>query len=199
MEAIGNMWDGGRILELLRAFAPLTLRREQMSPEQILRIATHVLRATRSNVLVFGLGADSGFWTALNPFGRTVFVEDDAAWISRVHPSIPRAEIYHVTYATQIEVWADPLDFPANWPEALDDVAWNVILVDGPMGYKPGTPGRQQSIWTAGRLRSPNTAVFVHDYQRPWERKAADAYLGPPLVTIPGPSGTLAEWFVTGG
>src|SRR5690606_27286497 len=60
----------------------------------------------------------------------------------------------------------------------LAERKWDVILVDGPQGYKPQHPGRALPIWWAAQLRSPHTHVFVDDYNRPLEQSFADLLLG---------------------
>ncbi|HEY4330166.1 MAG TPA: hypothetical protein VGN88_10560, partial [Phycisphaerae bacterium] len=46
----------------------------------------------------------------------------------------------------------------------------------------------------AGKTEFLSTLTYLHDYERAWERRSADAYLGTPKITIPGTFGTLAEW-----
>jgi hypothetical protein len=50
---------------------------------------------------------------------------------------------------------------------------WDVIVVDGPTGYAPETPGRMQAIATAAALASEATTVFIHDSNRDAESRCA--------------------------
>ena len=47
---------------------------------------------------------------------------------------------------------------------------WDVVLVDGPMGWDVHFPGRMQSIATAAQYSSANSTVFVHDCHRELEQ-----------------------------
>lgn len=54
------------------------------------------------NFLVFGLGHDSLMWNSLNHGGRTVFLEEDKAWIDQITKKLPTLEAFHVTYDTKV-------------------------------------------------------------------------------------------------
>ncbi|KAL3597923.1 hypothetical protein D5086_009560 [Populus alba] len=54
------------------------------------------------NFLVFGLGHDSLMWSALNYGGRTVFLEEDEAWIAQIKRRFPMLESHHVTYDSKV-------------------------------------------------------------------------------------------------
>jgi hypothetical protein len=61
-----------------------------------------------------------------------------------------------------------------------DDVAWDVVLVDGPHGYAEGSPGRMAAIYSAAvmaRTRGTETDVLVHDFQREVESVCAKEFL----------------------
>jgi hypothetical protein len=45
------------------------------------------------------------------------------------------------------------------------------------MGFSDEKPGRAVSIYWSALLARPHTHVFVHDYERPLEKKFADLYL----------------------
>ncbi|KAL4397779.1 hypothetical protein AHAS_Ahas01G0226000 [Arachis hypogaea] len=51
---------------------------------------------------LFDLGHDSLMWTSLNYDERTVFLEEDKAWIDQVQQRIPSLESYHVAYDTKV-------------------------------------------------------------------------------------------------
>lgn len=54
------------------------------------------------NFLVFGLGHDSLMWNSLNHGGRTIFLEEDAAWIDQIRRRFPMLESYHVSYDSKV-------------------------------------------------------------------------------------------------
>lgn len=59
---------------------------------------------------------------------------------------------------------------------------WDFVIVDAPVGHNKSCPGRQIPIAWASQLAQK--AIFVHDYERPWERKVCDRYLGTPSRII---------------
>jgi len=120
------------------------------------------------NALVFGLGADSDLWAWANQGGRTVFLEDRIEWLK----AVAGAECHQVKYPG------------FELPPTLSGVAWDVIFVDGPMGWRPEQPGRRESIRAAAALARAGSWVFVHDYNRPNDRAYCDEYLGKPAFAV---------------
>ncbi|XP_068652504.1 glucuronoxylan 4-O-methyltransferase 1-like [Aristolochia californica] len=147
------------------------------------------------NFLVFGLGRDSLMWSSLNYGGRTVFLEEDKAWIEQITSKFPSLETYHVEYSTKVRDAEElmlrgreeecravgkiryskcPLALKGV-PGELYDVEWDLIMVDAPTGYFKDAPGRMGAIWTAGMVarnrKDGETDVFVHDVDREVEDK----------------------------
>ncbi|EXB81482.1 hypothetical protein L484_014289 [Morus notabilis] len=153
------------------------------------------------NFLVFGLGHDSLMWTALNHGGRTVFLEEDKAWIEQIKRRFPGLESYHVTYDTKVHQAEELLKLGdseeckavgdprfsdcqlalKNFPSEVYDTEWDLIMVDAPTGYFDGAPGRMSAIYTAGIMarnrESGETDVFVHDVDRVVEDKFSKTFL----------------------
>lgn len=76
----------------------------QQTAEEVAVTARVLARRGPCNLLVFGLGLDSALWAALNHGGRTLFLEEDAAWIADVaarHPGLG-LEARHVDYRTTL-------------------------------------------------------------------------------------------------
>ncbi|XP_074270564.1 glucuronoxylan 4-O-methyltransferase 1 [Silene latifolia] len=153
------------------------------------------------NFLVFGLGHDSLMWTALNYGGRTIFLEEDEAWIKQIKHRFPMLESYHVTYDSKVnqasnlmEVGKGPectlISDPRHsmcslalkgLPEIVYETKWDLIMVDAPTGYYDEAPGRMTAIYTAGMIarnrEDGETDVFVHDVNRDVEDKFSKEFL----------------------
>jgi uncharacterized protein (TIGR01627 family) len=130
-------------------------------PEPDVRAIASVLRRRAPcNLLVFGLGAETPLWRALNHGGRTVFLDENPYYVAHLEGKHPGLEAYDVAYATAVRELPDLLDAARaaraaecrpvqnllfsecrlainDLPNQLYDVSWDVILVDGPRGYAP--------------------------------------------------------------
>ncbi|CAI9786164.1 unnamed protein product [Fraxinus pennsylvanica] len=166
----------------------------KITPQQTLKeisVTSRVLEhKSPCNFLIFGLGHDSLMWQSLNYGGRTIFLEEDEAWIEQVKKRFPMLESYHVTYDTKvnqandlIEVGKGPectaISDPKysmcqlalkSLPSEVYEIKWDLILVDAPTGYHEEAPGRMTAIYTAGMMarnrENGETEVFVHDVNR---------------------------------
>ncbi|GMN45392.1 hypothetical protein TIFTF001_014573 [Ficus carica] len=176
-----------------------------ITPQQTLKeisVSMRVLeKKSPCNFLVFGLGHDSLMWAALNHGGRTVFLEEDKAWIDQIMRRLPGLESYHVTYDTKVHQAEELLKVGdseecravgdprfsdcqlalKNFPSDVYDTEWDLIMVDAPTGYFDGAPGRMSAIYTAGLMarnrESGETDVFVHDVDRVVEDKFSRTFL----------------------
>ncbi|KAF3574677.1 hypothetical protein F2Q69_00060567 [Brassica cretica] len=177
-----------------------------ITPQQTLKeivVSSRVLeKKSPCNFLVFGLGHDSLMWSSLNYGGRTVFLEEDEAWIKQIKRRFPMLESYHVSYDSKVNQ-ADNLIEVGKGPECtaigdprysmcqlalkglpaeIYETSWDLIMVDAPTGYYDEAPGRMTAIYTAGmmarnRERAGETHVFVHDVNREVEDKFSKAFL----------------------
>ncbi|KAK4747693.1 hypothetical protein SAY87_014279 [Trapa incisa] len=158
-------------------------------------------RRSPCNFLVFGLGHDSLMWATLNHGGRTLFLEEDKAWIEQITEKLPNLEAFHVTYDTKVHQAEELLKAAAGedcrsisdprfskcllshkgFPNEVYDVEWDLIMVDAPTGYHDEAPGRMTAIYTAGLMarnrESGETDVFVHDVDRAVEDKFSKGFL----------------------
>jgi len=141
-----------------------------LTTREINAIRDAVLDKAPCNFLIFGLGNDSPLWHFTNPSGRTVFIEDNPEWRDRVVSQHPELDVVMTSYSTQRSEWEDYLDAPdtlsMDLPGDVSDVAWDVVLVDAPAGWKPEMPGRMQSIYETVHLTQPGSDIFVHDIDR---------------------------------
>lgn len=190
------------VMEALVHYATSNTTPQQTHAE--ISVSLRVLqRRAPCNFLVFGLGHDSPMWAALNAGGRTLFLEEDAAWIASVQAKHPHLHSHHVAYDTVLtdadallELRAHPActDLAAaaaggcrlamkGLPDEVREVEWDLVMVDAPTGWTPQSPGRMSAIYTAGmaaRARRPGTGptdVFVHDVDRPVEDTFSRAFL----------------------
>ncbi|MFT5466948.1 MAG: hypothetical protein ACI8UO_002050 [Verrucomicrobiales bacterium] len=135
------------------------------------------------NLLVFGVGNDSGLWLATNRHrGRTVFLEDHEEWMNKVGANNPGADIRLVRYGTQLREWKSLLNSSENLMLELDEdilaTDWDIILVDGPAGSRSKEPGRMKSIFSARQLAKPGANVYINDCNRRPEKAFADKCFG---------------------
>jgi hypothetical protein len=145
-----------------------------MSREQYSYIADRLKSACTSSALIFGMGHDSNLW-ARCVSGRLIFVEDDPTYITAAPAD---SQIMMHRFSTQVGVWA-----PIPMIPKQIDCPWDCVLVDGPSGYDLNCPGRQIPIAWAREVA--HQQIFVHDYERSWEREVCDRYLGAPQMIIP--------------
>jgi hypothetical protein len=170
-----------RVLELYGRLVARHVRTGlQMSPPQYAMLAAELCARSPCAALVFGCGEDSPLWALLNEGGRNVFVEDVPRWADAARGG--GLEVVDVRYESRLNEWmsggARP---PAGMGDELMSVHWDVVLVDAPLGVGTDAHGREQSIFAASLLRERHgSAVYVHDYNRSWERACCDRYLGPP-------------------
>lgn len=149
------------------------VRNGWMGENQYRYIAERLIADADANLLVFGLGHDAFLWSHCVQ-GRVAYVEDNSTYLTTA-PAESRVILYR--YDSQVGKW---VDVPA--PPSLISSSWSYVLVDGPAGFGPNSPGRQIPITWAGQLATRH--VFVHDYERPWEREVCDTILGQPVDIV---------------
>ncbi|CAN6277611.1 unnamed protein product [Urochloa humidicola] len=195
-------------------------------PEHDVRAIASVLRRRAPcNLLVFGLGGETPLWRALNHGGRTVFLDENPYYVEHLEGRYPGLEAYDVAYATAVRELPGLLDAARaaraaecrpvqnllfsecrlainDLPNQLYDVAWDVILVDGPRGFAEGSPGRMSAIYSAAvmaRTKGAETEVLVHDYEREVERACGREFLCEENRVAATSTPSLAHFRVRGG
>ncbi|GJN19036.1 hypothetical protein PR202_gb06267 [Eleusine coracana subsp. coracana] len=196
-----------------------------MPDPDVRAIASVLRRRAPCNVLVFGLGAETPLWRALNHGGRTVFLDENPYYVEHLEGAHPGLEAYDVSYATAVRDMPELLAAAAaaqakecrpvqnllfsecqlainDLPNQLYDVAWDVILVDGPRGYTEGSPGRMAAIYSAAvmaRTKGVETEVLVHDFEREVESTCAREFLCEENRVAGTTTPSLGHYLVRGG
>ncbi len=167
---------------------PRMLEQVQLTAPEIGPVAGAIRARPGCRLLVFGCGNDSAFWEAVNAGGETVFLENSESWAAAVRQSLQSAGVHIVDYGTRLSDWRALLESPARLkmtlPPAVAARTWDVVLVDGPAGHEPDSPGRMKAIFAASNLVGRGGAVFVHDSEREVEAAYAARYLGRSKVFV---------------
>ncbi|KAE8666535.1 Glucuronoxylan 4-O-methyltransferase 3 [Hibiscus syriacus] len=108
---------------------------------------------------------------ALNHGGRTVFLEEDKAWIQQMKQKFPGLEYHRILHESSpidalletgtkeesCRVVSDPRFSKCElahkgFSSEIYDVKWDLIMVDAPTGFHDEAPGRMNAIYTAGLM-----------------------------------------------
>jgi hypothetical protein len=150
-----------------------TALKGQMAENQYRYIADLISSCAADKVLVFGGGYDTELWYHCSK-GNMVCVEDNWTWMPQLLP----CGLIIPLYKGKVGKWLDQMEVHPQIARP-----WDIVIVDGPNGYRAGQPGRQESISWASQFAQK--FVVVHDYERDWERQCCDHYLGRPIDIIP--------------
>lgn len=146
------------------------------------------------NLLIFGLEPQYLKLASINSGGITIFIEDDPDKISAIKAKSNTTRIYKIDYQKPAkkayELLKHARKSPAcapnsgmlqnstcklalkNLPQEVYKIKWDVVVVDGPSGHSPETPGRMSAIYTASIIARAGytTDVVVHDVDRTIEK-----------------------------
>ncbi|OEL29715.1 Protein IRX15-LIKE [Dichanthelium oligosanthes] len=217
------------VFDALVHFASISNATHRMSDTDIRAISAVLRDRAPCNLLVFGLGAESPLWLALNHGGRTVFLEENEFYVKYLEPRHPGLEAYDVSYTTKVRDFRDLLAAARasrakecrpvqnllfsecrlainDLPNDLYDVAWDMVLIDGPSGWNPTSPGRMPSIFTTAVLaRSGATAakgptdVLLHDFQFEVEQVLSREFLCDENRVAGSGTPSLGHFIIRGG
>ncbi|KAI9079728.1 hypothetical protein K1719_038349 [Acacia pycnantha] len=143
------------------------------------------------NLLIFGFQSQYLSLSSINADGSTIFLEDDPDKLSKARFSSNSTRIYRTEYnmpaKDAYELLKDARQNSdcaptnpkmlrkskcklalKNLPAEVYEKNWDVLVVDGPNGNSPESPGRMAPIYTASVLaRAGNVSdVVVHDVDR---------------------------------
>ncbi|KAJ7956041.1 Glucuronoxylan 4-O-methyltransferase 1 [Quillaja saponaria] len=157
-------------------------------------LARLIAKKSPCNLLVFGLQSQYLTLSSINEAGTTIFLEDDPEKISTIKTNSNGTQIYKVqhnmpakeAYNQLKHARQNPACAPNSGllqeskcqlalkklPEEVYAIKWDVIVVDGPNGDSPESPGRMAAIYSASLIaRAGNiTDVLVHDADRTIEK-----------------------------
>ncbi|KAL8240498.1 hypothetical protein R6Q59_013853 [Mikania micrantha] len=168
---------------------------KQLPEKEVQFLFDIILQKVPCNVLVFGFEHEYLKLPIVNEGGTTIFVENipekvkKMKWEFKLFNATRVYKVEYKTYAkdayallkharssTSCDLntkmrnagWSECKLVLTGLPEEVMEMKWDVIVVDGPCGDGPGSPGRMGSIFMAAVLaRAGNgTNVVVHDADR---------------------------------
>ncbi|XP_060206451.1 arabinogalactan O-methyltransferase 1 [Lycium barbarum] len=183
---------------IFSVLSPAEYRPHLLTEKEINFLYDIVSRKSPGNILVFGLETQySSQISTINRGGFTVFLEDNLAKINannstsntnstRIHrieyQTVARDAYTHLKHARQNQKHCyissrkcKFMSLVTKVPKEVYKVKWDLLIVDGPDGDKPESPGRMAAIYIAGVLarrskKKKGTHVLVHDVDRMIEK-----------------------------
>ncbi|KAI3765991.1 hypothetical protein L2E82_16038 [Cichorium intybus] len=162
-----------------------------LSEKELKFLSDIILQKSPCNLLVFGLEDQYLSLPTINEGGATVFLEDkpeklvkmkgkngDGVKVFRIRYKTSAKEAYKLLKharsdsSCSVRRLTSKCKIAVGFPKEVMKMKWDVIVVDGPGGDGPESPGRMGAIYMAGVLaRSGNgTNVVVHDVDRMIEK-----------------------------
>mgnify|MGYP003383980632 CR=1 FL=1 len=141
-----------------------------------------IFKMFRNNtkMLVFGLGYDSKMWYAGNT--HTYFIEHNDVYIDLNSAVIPAANIIkykycNITVTDSFNINDNDLGKYMLPPALLEIAPFDIILIDGPEGWRKDKPGRLlPCYWTNKFLSKPGTIIYIDDSSRKLEHHCIRRY-----------------------
>ncbi|TKY73643.1 Glucuronoxylan 4-O-methyltransferase 2 [Spatholobus suberectus] len=173
---------------------PRTPPNSTLTEKEFKVLSNLVALKSSCNLLIFGFQPQYLILSSMNAAGSTVFLDDHHDMIGKVTTnsnntrtyklgySVPAKKAYNLLkHARQNQACApNPTLLQKskcklalrNLPAEVYEKKWDVIVVDGPKGDSPESPGRMGSIYTASVLARVGyvSDVLVHDVDRMIEK-----------------------------
>ncbi len=160
----------------------------QLEASELRPIVQAIRRRPGCSLLVFGCGYDSAFWERANANGTTAFIEDRSDWARFAKARLTAAQVHLVDYATRRAQWRQLLERPdrleLRLPAEIKERRWDIIVVDGPAGYRPWSPGRMKAIHAASGLIAPEGSFSCMTASVRLNSAFASRYLGDDRLTV---------------
>lgn len=132
-------------------------------------------------MLVFGLGHDSKLWYNITNH-NTFFVEHDQSYID-LNKEFKKENIIKYDYKniSVLDSYNMPNEKLKNYDipkELITAGPFDIILIDGPTGWKPHHPGRLLPIyWSSNYLCKSGTIIYIDDSKRKLEAESIRKFL----------------------
>ncbi|PWA40184.1 hypothetical protein CTI12_AA565200 [Artemisia annua] len=142
--------------------SPSTYDNKVLSQKELKFLSGIILQKSPCNLLVFGLEDQYLKLPTINIGGKTVFLEEEPEKLMKVKNQVNGTQITDLQCKIGL----------TGFPKEVLKTKWDIIVVDGPSGDGPESPGRMGAIYMAGVLaRAGNgTNVVVHDVDRTIEK-----------------------------
>jgi hypothetical protein len=129
-------------------------------------------------MLVFGLGNDSNLWHNVTN-KNTTFVEDDIHYINtNTDKNVIHYKYSNITVCKSYTMTIEDIHKYPIPEELLNLAPFDIIIIDGPRGYKEDHPGRLLPIyWSKYYLSKTGTIIYVDDSKRELESKCIERFL----------------------
>jgi hypothetical protein len=195
---LARLWPSHLTLSVMRKLNEIHLR------TGLLQVITLTVKhKAPCNLLIFGLGNDSVFWSRLNRGGVTIFLEDNLHWFQKITKKSKNLTAFLVNYHTKRSDWQMLLESPSlldmPLPNNVEKEKWDIILVDAPEGVSDQSPGRMKSIYLSSRLVKDAGDIFIHDCQRKVEDIYSNKFIKKENLAreIQSPGGFLRHYHIT--
>lgn len=172
-----------------------TYHNKILSEKELRFLSDIILQKAPCNLLVFGLEDQYLKLPAINKGGATFFLEDKPEKLIKMKGNSNGTQVFRIRYKTSAKEAYKLLKHArthsscslrsgigmrtskckialTGLPKEVLKTKWDIIVVDGPGGDGPESPGRMGAIYMAGVLaRAGNgTNVVVHDVDRTIEK-----------------------------
>ena len=154
-----------------RLTGPSTLSRETLS-----FIGAVIEQHRPQSILEFGSGV-STLWFSMyieeHPECRLISIDDSASYLEKTRDMVERKQRISYICAPISPYWFRMKRFAAYSPdwtrEIQPNTRFDIVLIDGPLGYRFG---REAALYQAAPFLHPRSLILLDDANRPPEQRA---------------------------